>query len=322
MFMSQTIQQGCYMEKLAALVGPTAVGKTGLSIILAKYMRGEIISCDSMQVYKGMDIGTAKADAAEREIVPHHLIDLVEPDICYTVADYQKAAQEEIHNITVRGLLPIMVGGTGLYYQSVVDDFDFFPMESRDAVRYKWEKVYNQMGSDYLYEQVLVIDRDYALKIGSKDKKRMIRALEVYELTGKPFSDFQKRNKNAYKLAAVGLYLEREQLYARIEERVDKMIEQGLVEEVSVLREKGYDLSLNSMQALGYKQIYCYLEGMLNWDETVNAIKQETRRFAKRQYTWFNKDKRIMWVDVGEYEDMATLAKKICNLMEGQFSGM
>jgi len=310
------------MEKLAALVGPTAVGKTGLSLILAEYMKGEIISCDSMQVYKGMDIGTAKADDAERVIIPHHLIDLVEPDICYTVADYQKAAKEAIHNISAHGRLPIMVGGTGLYYQSVVDDFDFFPMESRDAVRHKWEQVYSQMGIDYLYEQVLSIDRDYAIKIGSKDKKRMIRALEVYELTGKPFSEFQNRNKNAYNLATIGLYLDREQLYARIEERVDKMIEQGLVEEVALLREKGYDLSLNSMQALGYKQIYSYLEGMLGWEETLYAIKQETRRFAKRQYTWFNKDKRIMWVNVSDYKDQATLAKKICNLVEGQFFGM
>jgi len=310
------------MEKLAALVGPTAVGKTGLSLILAEDMRGEIISCDSMQVYKGMDIGTAKAGAFEREIVPHHLIDVVEPDMCFTVADYQKAAVEAIRNISARGLLPIMVGGTGLYYQSVVDDFDFFPMESRDAIRHKWEQVYSQMGIDYLYEQVLSVDRDYAIKIGSKDKKRMIRALEVYEHTGKPFTEFQKRNTNSYNLAAVGLYLEREQLYARIEERVDKMIKQGLVEEVAKLREKGFDLSLNSMQALGYKQVYYYLEGMLGWDETLQAIKQETRRFAKRQYTWFNKDKRISWINVSDYKEMTTLAKKICSLMEGQLYGM
>ncbi len=310
------------MLKLAALVGPTSVGKTELSISLAQKFKGEIISCDSMQVYKGMNIGTAKASLAERSMVSHHLIDIVPPDVVFTVADYQKLAQQEIRSITDRGNIPILVGGTGLYYQAVVDDFDFFPIESKEAVRYKWEQAFLENGIDYLYEQVLLVDREYALKIGPNDKKRMIRALEVYDLTGQAFSDFQTRNRFAYNLSPVGLFLERDQLYARIEDRVDKMIADGLVEEVAELRENGYDLSLNSMKALGYKQIYCYLEGMITWEETVQDIKRETRRYAKRQYTWFNKDKRIQWINVADYSSPDILLKKIYNLMEGQLSSM
>ena len=306
------------MLKLAAIVGPTAVGKTDLSISLAQRLDGEIISCDSMQVYRGMDIGTAKASPDERQRIAHHLIDIVEPDINFTVADYQKLAQEEIEDISGRGQLPILVGGTGLYYQAVVDNYDFFPMESRQAVRIKWEQAYREMGLAYLYEQILKIDPEYALKIGPNDKKRIIRALEVYDLTGQPFSEFQTRNRLTYHLAAVGLYLDRIELYARIEERVDKMMAAGLVEEVVLLREKGYDLSMNSMQALGYKQIYCYLEGLLTWEETLQEIKKETRRFAKRQYTWFNKDKRIKWINVTDYATHASLLEKIYGLMEGQ----
>jgi tRNA dimethylallyltransferase len=306
------------MLKLAALVGPTAVGKTEISLLLAQKIGGEIISCDSMQVYKGMDIGTAKASSEHLSRVAHHLINIVDPGVAFTVADYQQLARAKIQDINRRGSIPILVGGTGLYYQSVVDNYDFFPMDSRQAVRAKWEKMHDDKGLDYLYEQLLAIDKQYALKIGGNDKKRIIRALEVYDLTGQPFSAVQTRNRNTYLLAAVGLYMDRIQLYARIEERVDKMIKEGLLDEVAQLREQGYDLSMNSMQALGYKQVYSYMEGMLTWDDMLNEIKRETRKFAKRQYTWFNKDKRIQWVNVGDYSDEILLIEKICELMEGQ----
>ena len=310
------------MLKLGALVGPTAVGKTEISIHLAQSIGGEIISCDSMQVYIGMDIGTAKASMAERQKVPHHMIDIVQPDVNFTVADYQKMVKTKIHSINERARIPILVGGTGLYYQAVVDNYDFYPMESRDAVRRKWDQIYEEKGLEYIYQQVLRVDQDYAAIVGCNDKKRLIRALEVYELTGQSFSDIQTRNKDTYKLAAVGLYLDRVELYRRIDQRVDNMIAAGLVEEVVQLREKGYDLSMNSMQALGYKQVYSYLEGMLNWDETVQEIKQETRRFAKRQYTWFNKDKRIHWVNVADYPDSSHLMEKIYAFVEGQLCKM
>ena len=307
------------MYKLAAVVGPTAVGKTELSISLAQRLGGEIISCDSMQVYRGMDIGTAKANLAQRKQVPHQLIDIVDPDANFTVADYQKLAKAQITNITRRGRLPILTGGTGLYYQALVDNYDFFPMESRAAVRQKWENAHTEHGLTYLYEQLLAVDKVYASKIGSHDKKRIIRALEVYDLTGRPFSESQTQNRHTYRLAAVGLYLDRIQLYMRIEERVDNMIAEGLVQEVERLRARGYDLSCNSMQALGYKQIYCYLEGWLTWTETVQEIKRETRRYAKRQYTWFNKDKRIQWLNVADFSDYSVLGAKICELVEGQW---
>ena len=305
------------MLKLAAIVGPTAVGKTELSISVAQKLGGEIISCDSMQVYQGMDIGTAKASLIQRKIIAHHLIDIVEPDINFTVADYQKLAKQKILNITEHGHIPILVGGTGLYYQSVVDNYDFFPMESLQTVRSKWEQTYQDKGIQYLFEQLMTVDREYALKIGGNDKKRIIRALEVYDLTGQPFSSIQNRNINTYLLAAVGLYLDRAELYTRIEQRVETMIKEGLIEEVAGLRECGYELSMNSMQALGYKQVYNYLEGMLTYEVMVYEIKKETRNFAKRQYTWFNKDKRIKWYNITDYSNPDILLEKICELMEG-----
>jgi len=306
------------MLKLAAIVGPTSVGKTELAIKLAQKMGGEIISCDSMQVYRGMDIGTAKANLAQRKMAAHHLIDIVEPNENFTVADYQKLAQQEIISITENGHLPILVGGTGLYYQSVVDNYDFYPMESRQTVRSKWEQTYIDNGLGYLFEQLLTVDEEYARKIGANDKKRIIRALEVYDITGQSFSSIQNKNRDTYLLSVVGLYLDRAELYSRIEQRVDIMIKEGLVEEVVHLRERGCDLSMNSMQALGYKQVYNYLEGLLTFEGMVFEIKKETRNFAKRQYTWFNKDKRIKWFNVNDYYNHNLLLEKICELMEGQ----
>lgn len=306
------------MLKLAVVVGPTAVGKTELAINLAQKMGGEIISCDSMQVYQGMDIGTAKASLAQRKMIAHHVIDIVEPNVNFTVADYQKLVKQEIINITANGHLPILVGGTGLYYQSIVDNYDFYPMESRQTVRSKWEQTYTENGLEYLFAQLLTVDEEYARKIGANDKKRIIRALEVYDLTGQSFSSIQNKNRDTYLLSIVGLYLDRAELYARIEHRVDIMIKEGLVEEVVQLRERGYDLSMNSMQALGYKQVYNYLEGLLTFEGMVYEIKKETRNFAKRQYTWFNKDKRIKWFNVAEYSNQDLLLEKICDHMEGQ----
>lgn len=310
------------MQKLAAVVGPTAVGKTELAIDLARKLNGEIISCDSMQIYKGMDIGTAKASESQRALIPHHLIDIVEPDINFTVADYQKLVKNTISSIAERGHIPVLVGGTGLYYQAVVDDYEFYPMESRLEVRQKWEEIYKLKGLEYLFAQLFKIDNEYALKIGENDKKRTIRALEVFDLTGRPFSSLQKHKNNVYQLSVAGLYLERAELYARIEKRVDSMLKEGLVEEVAALREKGYDLSMNSMQALGYKQVYYYLEGMLTYEKMTSEIKKETRNFAKRQYTWFNKDKRITWFNIKEYAKHELLLEKICEHMEGQFTSM
>lgn len=302
--------------RLMAIVGPTAVGKTALSIAVAQKLNAEIISCDSMQVYKGMDIGTAKATPEERARVKHHLIDLLDPDQPFTVADYQKLAKQEIARLNQLGKNPLLVGGTGLYYQAVVDDYTFFPMESQYQVRQKWESICQEKGLYFIYEQVKAIDRDYALKVGQNDKKRLIRALEVWELTGEPFSDLQVKNQAAYELSVVGLYLERASLYERINRRVEQMISGGLIDEVIGLREKGYDLSLNSMNSLGYKQVNYYLEGLLTEDGMLKEMKRETRHFAKRQYTWFNKDKRIIWVNAEE--KFESLVNKVVSIWGGQ----
>ncbi len=305
------------MYKLAAIVGPTAVGKTSIAIKVARELNGEIISCDSMQIYKGMDIGTAKASEEEQAKVGHHLIDIVEADGQFSVADYQKLAVKLIEKLNGENKLPILVGGTGLYYQSVVDSYVFFPMQSRDRVREKWNAIIKEKGLEAVYHYLQSIDPEYAEKISSNDQKRIVRALEVYELTGKTFSSHQMKKENAYDLAVVGLYLERQDLYSRIEQRVDKMLQDGLIEEVEYLREQGYDLSNNSMQALGYKQVYYYLQGFINKEEMIEEIKKETRRYAKRQYTWFKKDRRILWLNIKAFADDKLLAKKIVSYWKG-----
>ncbi|NLN86497.1 MAG: tRNA (adenosine(37)-N6)-dimethylallyltransferase MiaA, partial [Syntrophomonadaceae bacterium] len=297
---------------------PTAVGKTEIALQVAEKMGGEIISCDSMAVYRGMDIGTAKPGAEEQKRVVHHMIDVADPDIQFTVADYQRQVKELIKTIQEREKLPLLAGGTGLYYQAIVDDYNFFPVESLQPVRQRLEQQCAQHGANHLFDRLQEVDPDYADKVGTKDRKRIIRALEVYELTGQPFSSLQTRRRDAYRLAAVGLYLDRARLYARIEERVDQMLSEGLVEEVEGLRAQGYHAGLNSMQALGYKQVWAYLEGRIDHEGMVQAIKDDTRRFAKRQYTWFNKDRRIQWVDVGVYEDTGPLVRKIYDIMDGQ----
>lgn len=308
--------------RLAAVVGPTAVGKTGLSINLALQMSGEIISCDSMQIYKHMDIGTAKAGERERQQIVHHLIDIIEPDEDFSVADYQGLCKKIIVDVNSRGKLPILVGGTGLYYQSVVDDYEFFPMESMQIIRDKWQNIVNEKGLPEVYKYLQSIDEEYANKISSNDSKRIIRALEVYELTGRPFSSLQKKEAGAYNLAVIGLYMERDKLYQRIDRRVDEMLKTGLIDEVQHLKDQGYNLSHNSMQALGYKQILYYLGGFISKEDMVNEIKRETRRYAKRQLTWFRRDKRIKWLNLDDCSDDDQLLKKISTYIEGQLLGV
>jgi len=305
--------------KLAALVGPTAVGKTELAIPLAQRLNGEILSCDSMQVYRGMDIGTAKASPEEQALVPHHLIDIVDVDHNFTVAEYQQRARQLIEDINQRGKIPLLVGGTGLYYQAVVDNYSFYPMATRQDIRKQLQAEVAEKGLPELYTRLQEIDPDYATKISPQDEKRIIRALEVFALTGIPFSKQQTRQRNTYTLAAVGLYLNRETLYQRINERVDKMLARGLIDEVRKFRGQGYGLDNNAMQALGYKQVIYYLEGLMSYEEMVEAIKKETRRFAKRQYTWFKRDERIKWFDVSQ-DSQEALVEKIYIYMAGLFS--
>lgn len=306
------------MNKLLAIVGPTASGKTSLAVELAEILHGEILSCDSMQVYRGMDIGTAKASAVEQARVKHHLIDIVEPTEEFSVAQYQQLAKAAIEELNRSGIIPILTGGTGLYYQAVVDDYQFYPMAKRQVIRDYWNKMVSIYGLDFAYERLRTVDPEYAAKIGAKDQKRMVRALEVFELTGKPFSRYQVRQRDTYQLIAIGLSMERDQLYARIDQRVDTMLEAGLVEEVIKLRQQGCTLEHTSMQALGYKQVMYYLEGFVTRPVMIEEIKRETRHFAKRQMTWFRKDRRVKWLQPDDINDTELLAKNISLHLAGQ----
>ncbi len=309
-----------YKLKLAAIVGPTAAGKSELAIELAVKMNAEIISCDSMQVYRGLDIGTAKTAIEQREGVVHHLIDVVDPDKTYSVAEYQKAGKELIAAISARGRLPLLVGGTGLYYQALVDDYDFIPLPNQQQVRHNLEETCSQHGLEFLYSKLQAVDPEYAARIGPNDRKRTIRALEIWEITGQAFSKTQIRRRDTYCLAVAGLFVPREILYENIEKRVDKMLAQGLVEEVAGLKARGLCSSHSSMQALGYKQVLAYLEGRFSYDEMQAEIKKETRRYAKRQYTWFKKDDRIRWFNLQLEEEHVQLVDKICYYMASVFN--
>ncbi|HZJ85163.1 MAG TPA: tRNA (adenosine(37)-N6)-dimethylallyltransferase MiaA [Syntrophomonadaceae bacterium] len=306
------------MLNLGAIVGPTAVGKTELSLCIAQELGAEIISCDSTQVYRGMDIGTAKATLSEREMVAHHLIDIKNPDQYFSVADYQRKAKQIIRHLNEKNILPILVGGTGLYYQAVVDNYVFYPLETKHAIKDKWKKIINEKGLEYAYEYLKQIDPEYAIAISGNDQRRIVRAIEVYELTNKPFSSMQEKKINTYNLASIGLNMNRTELYSRINKRVLHMLNNGLLEEVIKLRKNGYNVDLKSMQSLGYIQVAYYLDGFLTKEQMIKEIQRETRRFAKRQLTWFRKDKKITWFELDKNTDKRSLTKKILRHMEGQ----
>ncbi|TDF99846.1 tRNA (adenosine(37)-N6)-dimethylallyltransferase MiaA [Paenibacillus piri] len=287
---------------LLVLVGPTAVGKTRLSLRLAAEYGAEIISGDSMQVYRGMDVGTAKATPQERQLVPHHLIDIHDPDHPFSVAEFQERATALIFDIHGRGKLPFIVGGTGLYVESVCYSFQFSESGSDEAFRSEQAAYAAEYGAEALLERLRQIDPDSAERLHANDQRRIIRALEIYHLTGERLSDMLKvqKKQSPYELCIVGLTMDRALLYKRIEERVDQMIAEGLVDEVEGLLKQGYGKQYISMQGLGYKEIIDYLQGNLSWEAAVELLKRDTRRFAKRQLSWFRHMKDIHWVDVSE----------------------
>ncbi|MGI6712797.1 MAG: tRNA (adenosine(37)-N6)-dimethylallyltransferase MiaA [Bacillota bacterium] len=297
-------------ERLAAIVGPTAVGKTAISVLVADIIGAEIISVDSMQVYQGMDIGTAKAREDEMitpsgEKIPHHLINIINPNENFSVADFQRLARTTISKINNQGKIPLLVGGTGLYFNSIIEMYNFTEMNINwEFRRYLKEKA-NKYGSEYLYHKLAQIDSDTAQKLHPKDQKRIIRALEVYQQTGQKLSELRVSDNQVsapYHMAIAGLIMEREALYQRINDRVDQMIRDGLIKEVLTLLNKGYHLNLSPMQGLGYRQIGAYLMGFLSKEEAINLLKRDTRRYAKRQLTWFRRDKRITWFNVTNKE--------------------
>ncbi|NHN30767.1 tRNA (adenosine(37)-N6)-dimethylallyltransferase MiaA [Paenibacillus sp. S3N08] len=286
--------------QLLVLVGPTAVGKTGLSLKLAAAWNAEIISGDSMQVYRGMDIGTAKATKEERQLVPHHMIDIHNPDHPFSVAEFQETVRQLILDIHSRGKLPFIVGGTGLYVESVCYDYQFSESGSDEPFREAQQQFAEQFGAEALLEKLRLVDPESAERLHPNDQRRIIRALELFHLTGERLSERLKvqKKESPYELCIVGLTMDRALLYKRIEERVELMLQEGLVAEVKQLVNQGYGKPYISMQGLGYKEIIDFMEGKTNWEETVVLLKRDTRRFAKRQLSWFRHMKDIQWVDM------------------------
>ncbi|NLN17443.1 MAG: tRNA (adenosine(37)-N6)-dimethylallyltransferase MiaA [Firmicutes bacterium] len=288
---------------LLVLVGPTAVGKTQLSLRLAEELDGEIVSADSMQVYKFMDIGTAKPTPEERRRIPHYLLDVCLPNESFSVARYQRLAWDAIANIHRRGRFPILTGGTGLYVQAVVDGLNFPPQPSDKQYRAKLQALAQEEGPEAVHRLLQRVDPETASRIHPNNLRRVVRALEICRCTGRPMSAHLKeepRQKPPYDLHMYGLTRDRSELYERINRRVDEMIAAGLVAEVKVLVEMGFAEGKTALQALGYKEILAYLQGLLTFEEAVELLKRDTRRYAKRQLTWFRRDRRIRWFNLSE----------------------
>jgi len=287
-------------QKLLVIGGPTAVGKTDLSIKLAKNLNGEIISADSMQIYKYMDIGSAKVTQEEMDGINHYLIDVINPDVSFSVADFKDYGNKALNDILSKGKLPIISGGTGLYINSLTCNMTFTEAEKDEHYRKLLEDLAVEKGNEYIHEMLKECDPISYEEIHYNNRKRVIRALEVFKLTNKPFSsynageDFYNSDYDVYYYA---LTMDREKLYERINKRVDIMMEKGLLEECIRLKEIGYTSDMQSMQGIGYKEVLYYLEGKISLDEAVNMIKQGSRNYAKRQLTWFRRDKRCVFLD-------------------------
>lgn len=291
-------------KPLIVLTGPTAVGKTSLSISLAKAVNGEIISADSMQVYKGMDIGSAKIRKEEMQGVTHYLVDILEPEEEFHIVKFQELAKAALEEIYAKGKIPILVGGTGFYIQAVTRDIDFTQAEQETSYREELEQFAKEKGAEYLHEKLREVDSKSAENIHANNVKRVIRALEFYHQNGTPISEHneeQKQQTSPYNLAYFVLTAPREILYERIDRRVDQMMEEGLLEEVKSLRECGCHRGMVSMQGLGYKEILAYLEGEYPLEEAVRILKRDTRHFAKRQLTWFRREQDVIWVDKEQF---------------------
>ncbi|GKX30132.1 tRNA dimethylallyltransferase [Vallitalea longa] len=291
-------------KPLIVIAGPTAVGKTDLSVKLAKNINGEIISADSMQVYKHMDIGTAKVTQEETSGIRHHLIDILDPNEEFNINIFQNLAKESINKIVDINRIPIMVGGTGFYIQSVLYDIDFDNTCKDDSYRNQLQEEALRLGNEHVHNMLKEIDSVSYNKIHPNNLKRVIRALEYYRETGKPISVHNEREsqkESDYNLAFYVLNMDRKLLYERIDKRVDIMIEQGLVNEVEKLKDMGYTKDLVSMKGLGYKEIYGFLDGEYDLDRAIYILKRDTRHFAKRQITWFKREKNVRWINVDEY---------------------
>ncbi len=294
------------MRPLIIITGPTAVGKTALSVRLAKAIGGEIISADSMQVYRHMDIGSAKIKKEEMDGVPHYLIDVLDPEEEFNVTVFQKMAKEAVEEIYSHGHIPIVAGGTGFYIQALLYDIDFTENGEDTSIRMELEKLGQERGAEYLHNLLRDIDPDSAEEIHENNMKRVIRAIEYYRQTGERISEHNKRErekKSPYDFLYYVVNTDRARLYERIERRVDLMLEQGLVEEVMHLKDMGLTRDMVSMQGLGYKEILDYLQGICTLEEAVYVLKRDTRHFAKRQITWFKRERDVRWLNLPDFNN-------------------
>ncbi len=307
-------------NRLIIINGPTAVGKSKVAVELAKKIGGEIISVDSMQVYRGMNIGTAKITPEETEGIPHHLIDIIDPDEEFGVMQFKELAENAVSDINARGKIPIICGGTGFYIQAVLYDIDFTEYDDEKAlqIRKRLEEELEKNGSLYMFEKLRSIDPVYAGIIHPNNTKRLLHALEFYELTGKKMSEHnieQSQNESPYDFRYFVLMDDRELIYDRINKRVDKMIAEGLPDEVRYLLDKGYDETLPSMLGIGYKEFVDYYKGRVSFNEAVDNIKRETRHYAKKQITWFKREKKVEYIDIREFVGAEKIARYIQSIL-------
>ncbi len=300
--------------KVIFVVGPTASGKTGLSIALARRFNGEIVSADSMQIYKGIGIASAAPTCEEKSLAVHHLVEFLEPQAKFSVADYVDLARQTINDIISRGKLPIVVGGTGLYIDSLIDGIEFINEKTSDQMRKTLENEFDNLGGEEMLQRLSQIDSIASSKLSPNDKKRIIRALEIYYSTGLTITQQNERSKakgKPYNEVIIGITcLDRQKLYDRINRRVDTMVEKGIVDEAKAMRNKGY----TSAQAIGHKEFYDYLDGEISLEEATEKLKRETRRYAKRQLTWFRKNENINWIYC-DIQDTETAAVEILERM-------
>jgi len=291
-------------KPLLILTGPTAVGKTGLSIALAHAVGGAVISADSMQVYRGMDIGTAKIRPEEMQGIPHYLVDILEPDEEFHVVRFQALAREALADIYRNNRIPIVVGGTGFYIQALLYDIDFTEQDEDTELRKEYERLAREMGAHFLHEKLRAVDPVSAEAIHENNIKRTIRALEFYEKSGQPISSHNERERHKespYDFRYFVLNDDRDRLYEQIDRRVDLMLEQGLIDEVKNLRERGFNRNMVSMQGIGYKEILSWLDGEISYEEAVRILKRDTRHFAKRQLTWFRRERDVIWINKPDF---------------------
>lgn len=308
------------MDKLIVVLGPTAVGKTALAIALAKRFRTEVISGDSMLVYRHMDIGTAKPDANEQDGVVHHLIDIIEPSESFDVTAFLEAARKKIRDLNERGCVPILAGGTGLYIKALLEGYQFNVTPQNEAFRQEMERLIEERGAEELHRRLAQVQPETAARLHPNDTRRVIRALEVATFGGETVSqDKVDGQARLYDVAVIGLTSERSLLYERINQRVDRMMEMGLLGEVQSLLASGVSPDAQSMKGIGYKELVAYLNGVCTLEEAVDAIKKGTRHFAKRQFTWYRKMPYIDWYDVQNKEDLIRIEEEIAKKLTGKF---